>query len=204
MKSPSSFTIRTLASSTALAATLAAAVVLSPAARAQTWQLDPSHSSAQFSVRHLMISSVRGAFTKITGTVTGDPKDPASLTIEATIDVASVDTREPKRDNHLKSPDFFDAEKFPTMTFKSKKVAAAGTGKLKVTGDLTLHGVTKEVVLNVDGPTPEIKDPWGNTKVGASATTTISRQDFGIAYDSSGAVVGDEVQITIDVELARK
>jgi polyisoprenoid-binding protein YceI len=192
----------------ALAIPLLAAGLSSPPATAQTWNVDPSHSSAEFSVRHLMISSVRGTFSKVGGTITGDPKNPSGLTINATVDVASVDTREPDRDKHLRSPDFFDAEKFPVMTFKSKRVTAAGAGKMKITGDLTIKGITKEVVLDVEGPTPEIKDPSGNTRIGASATTTINRKDFNILWnktmDSGGMVVGEDVKITIDVELIKK
>ncbi len=183
----------------------ALAVLAAPAvAAAATWQLDPTHSSVQFAIRHMMVSNVRGEFTKLSGSAEGDPKDPAKATITATIDAASIDTREAKRDAHLKGADFFDVEKFPTITFKSKKIEAAGAGKWKVTGDLTLHGVTKEVVLDVDEVTPPIQDPMGNTRAGAHATTKINRKDFGIDWsktmDSGGLIVGEEVTITLDVE----
>jgi polyisoprenoid-binding protein YceI len=163
-----------------------------------TWQIDPNHSAAQFSVKHLGVSTVRGAFTKVSGTAKYDT-DPAKISLDATIDANSVDTRVDMRDKDLRSPHFFDVEKYPTITFHSKHASAAGTGKLKITGDLTIHGVTKEVVLDVDGPSAPIKDPWGNQRIGASATTTINRQDFGVSA-ASGAV-GDEITITIDTEL---
>src|SRR5580700_3945394 len=162
---------------------IAIALLLTLSAAAQdTWQLDPPHSSAQFSVRHLGVSTVRGAFTKVSGTVVYDPANSNKSSIQATIDAASVDTRVDMRDNDLRSPRFLDAQKYPTITFQSRKVEAAGAGKLKVTGDLTIHGVTKEAVLDVDGPTPAIKDPLGKDRLrmGASATTKISRKDFGI------------------------
>src|SRR5271155_3203043 len=132
------------------------------------WQIDPMHSSAQFSVRHLGISTVRGAFTKVSGTILIDDANPAKGQVQATIDAASVDTRVEMRDNDLRSPNFFDVQKYPTITFKSKKIEPAGPGKLKITGALTIHGTTKEVVLDVDGPPPAIKDPWGNARRGAS------------------------------------
>jgi polyisoprenoid-binding protein YceI len=167
----------------------------------QTWNIDPNHTAAQFSVRHLGISTVRGAFTRVSGSVQYDPSDPAKTTIDATIDANSVDTRVEMRDNDLRSPNFFDVAKYPTLTFKSKRVELAGTGKLKVVGDLTIHGVTKEVVLDVDGPTAPIKDPKGNLHMGASASTTVNRKDFGV--NGAGAAVGDDVSITIDMELVR-
>ncbi len=187
---------------------LAVAFLVPASGRAATWELDPAHSTIGFSIRHMMISSVRGQFRTFTGKATGDPKTPDKAQIEATIDVASIDTANAKRDEHLKSPDFFDVAKFPTMTFKSKNIVAAGPGKAKVTGDLTLHGVTKEVVLEVEGPTDVIKDPMGNTRAGAHATTKINRKDFGIVYDKTmdggGLMVGNEVEITIDVEGVQK
>jgi polyisoprenoid-binding protein YceI len=169
-----------------------------------TWNIDPSHSNAQFSVRHLMISNVKGEFTKVSGKVLFDPSKPETLSAEAAIDVSTINTREHDRDNHLKSPDFFHVEKYPTITFKSKQ-AEKGAGGLKLTGYLTIHGITREVTLDVEGPTPPTKDPWGNTRVGASATTKINRKDFGLqwnqALETGGVMVGDEVKITIDVEL---
>lgn len=184
---------------------LAAAPALAGAA---TYDIDSSHSVASFTVRHLMVSNVRGEFAKTTGTVVYDEKDPTKSTVEATVDVSTINTRDPKRDGHLKSPDFFDAEKFPTITFKSTKVEKAGQGKLKVTGNLTMHGVTKPVTLDVEGPSGEVKDPWGNTKVGASATTKINRNDFGVKWNApvptGGVVVGEEVTINLEVELLKK
>ena len=176
---------------------LVAAAAVSAGAQ-DTWQIDPMHSSAQFSVRHLGISTVRGAFTKVSGTVLLDEANSAKDQIQATIDAASVDTRVEMRDNDLRSPNFFDVAKYPTITFKSKKVEPAGPGKLKVTGDLTIHGVTKEAILDVDGPTPAMKDPWGNPRRGASASTKVVRQDFGI--NGAPGVVGDEITIYLDVE----
>jgi len=168
------------------------------------WQIDPAHSSVQFSIRHMMISNVHGQFTKVSGTVRGDESNPTHAQVEATIDTTSIDTHEPKRDDHLRSPDFLDVEKFPTMTFKSKKIEKGDDGRYKVTGDLTLHGVTREVVLDVDGPTAAQKDGRGNVHAGASATAKLDRRDFGIvwnkALDAGGVTVGNEVAITIDVE----
>lgn len=181
--------------------TAALALTVSAAAQGETWNIDPYHSAAQFAVRHGGISTVRGAFGKLSGTVQYDPSDPTKTVIDATIDTNSVDTRVEPRDKDLRSPNFFDVEKFPTITFKSKHVEAAGKGKLKVTGDLTIHGVTKEVVLDVDGPNGPNKDPKGNQHMGASATTQLNRRDFGVNGAPGG--VGDDVQITIDVEMVK-
>ena len=184
--------------------TLVVAMLLTVSAAAQdAWQLDPPHSSAQFSVRHLGVSTVRGAFTKVSGSVVYDAGNLNKSSIQATIDAASVDTRVEMRDNDLRSPRFLDAQKFPTITFQSKKVEAAGAGKLKVTGDLTIKGVTKEVVLDVDGPTPSIKDPMGKDRLrmGASATTKINRNDFGVS--GLPGIVGDDITITLDVEMTK-
>jgi polyisoprenoid-binding protein YceI len=179
-----------------------------PALAETVWDIDPAHTSAQFSIRHMMISNVRGQFSKVSGTVRGEPTDPTHAQFEATIDTTSIDTREPKRDEHLKSPDFFDVAKYPTMTFKSKKIEKTGEARYKVTGDLTLHGVTREVVLDVEGPTPPMKDPRGSLRAGAEATTKIDRKDFGLTWsktlDGGGVMVGDEVAITIDVEAVKK
>jgi len=173
-------------------------------AEATQWTIDPSHSSAQFSVRHLMVSTVRGQFGKVTGKVVYDAADLSKSSVEATVDASAIDTRDAKRDDHLRSADFFDVAKYPTMTFKSKSITAAGPGKLKMVGDLTMHGVTKEVTFDVEGPSPEVKLPRG-AKSGATATGKINRKDFGItwnrALDAGGVTVGDEVSITIDVEL---
>ena len=178
------------------------------AASADTWQIDPVHTTVEFTVRHMMISNVRGLFPKVAGTITAKDSDPASVKVEATIDTSSIDTRSADRDADLKSANFLDVAKYPTMTFKSKKIEPAGTGKWKMVGDLTLHGVTKEVTLEVEGPTAPIKDPYGNTRAGASATTKINRKDFGLAWnkalEAGGAVVGDEVTVSIDVEAVKK
>jgi polyisoprenoid-binding protein YceI len=183
--------------------TLAIALLLTLSAAAQdTWQIDPAHTAAQFSVRHLGISTVRGAFTKVSGTVQYDPANLGKSSIQTTIDAASVDTRVEMRDNDLRSPNYLDAKKYPTITFQSKKIEAAGPGKLKVIGDLTIHGVTKEVVLEVDGPSAPIKDPWGNQRMGASAVTKINRMDFGVA--GAPGMVGDDITITLDIEMFRK
>ena len=182
---------------------LIATVILSISAAAQveTYQVDPAHSAAQFAVRHMGISTVRGAFSKLSGTVQYDPVDPSKTTIDVTIDATSIDTRVEARDKDLRSPNFFDVEKYPTITFKSKHVEPQGKGKLKVTGDLTIHGVTKEAVLQVDGPNGPIKDPRGNTHMGASATTQVSHKDFGVNGSPGG--VADDVLITIDVEMVK-
>ena len=180
----------------------ALAMAATAAAQAGNWQIDPNHTAAQFSVRHLGLSTVRGAFTKVSGTAKYDPADPSKDSLEVTIDANSVDTRVEMRDNDLRSPRFFDVQKYPTITFHSKAAKAAGAGKLKITGDLTIHGVTKEVVLDVDGPTAPIKDPMGSgQRMGASATTKVNRQDFGIVTMPGG--IGDEITITIDVELVQ-
>jgi len=175
---------------------------------ASTWQIDPDHSSFQFKVRHLMVSNVKGGFTKASGVVTIDEKDISNLKVELTIDAASVSTDHAKRDEHLRGPDFFDVAKYPTLTFVSKKVIKAGPENLKVTGDLTIHGVTREVTVDVEGPTPEVKDPWGNFRRGATATTKINRKDFGLtwnrALETGGVVVGDDVNIYVEVELVKK
>jgi polyisoprenoid-binding protein YceI len=171
-----------------------------------TYEIDSTHSAVHFSVRHLMVSNVRGEFSKVSGTVKYDPNKPETSTAEATIDANSISTRDPQRDGHLKSPDFLDTEKFPSITFRSKKVEIEQGGG-KVTGDLTIHGVTREVTLEVEGPTPEVKDPWGKQRIGASATAKISRKDFGLtwnaALETGGVMIGDEVKITIDVEVVR-
>ncbi len=194
---------RIIAAVVVVCSSLAAA----PVRAAETYDIDPAHTAVQFSVRHMMISNVRGEFTKFSGKATGDVAHPTEASVEATIDATSIDTRNEKRDEHLKSPDFLDVAKFPTITFKSTKVEKAADG-WKLTGDLTLHGVTKPVVLAVTNVTPPTKDPWGNTRIGAQATTTINRQDFGVSFnktlDGGGVLVGDEIAITIDVEVSKK
>ncbi len=185
-----------------------AAVLAAPAALAQTstWKIDEAHTHSSFTVRHMVISNVRGEFGKTSGTLTLDEKDPARSKVEATIEAATIDTRVADRDNHLRSPDFFDVAKYPTLTFRSTKVERAGEGKLKVTGDLTMRGVTKPVVLDVTGPTGEVKDPWGNLRRGASATATLNRKDWGLVWNKlleAGPVLGDEVKIEIETEIVK-
>ena len=180
---------------------------LSPAlALAGTWDIDPAHSTVEFSVRHMMVTTVKGQFQKVKGTVELDEKDPNKSTVEVSIETASIDTREAKRDAHLKSPDFFDAAKFPALTFKSTKIEKAGKGKFKLTGDLSMHGITKSVVLAVEGPSASIKDPYGRTVRGVMATGKLDRKDWGMtwnkALDSGGFVVSDEVKLDINAELA--
>lgn len=184
------------------------ALALPALAFASTWTIDPDHSNVGFKVRHLMVSNVKGNFDKHTGTVEIDDKEITKSKVEVTIDTNSINTNVKKRDEHLRSADFFDVAKFPTMTFVSKKVAKAGNDKLKVTGDLTLHGVTKQVVLDVEGPSKESKDPWGNIRKGATATTKINRKDFGLvwnaALETGGVAVGDEITITLEIEMIKK
>jgi len=180
---------------------------LSALAQTSTWNIDPAHSTAQFTVRHLGISNVTGNFTKVTGSVVLNEKDITQSQVSASIDVSSVDTRVEARDKDLKSPNFFDVEKYPTIEFKSKRIVSGG-GKLQVIGDLTIHGTTREVTIDVDGPTPELADPWGNSRRGISATTTINRKDFNLVYNNllktGEAVVGDNVKIQIDAETVKK
>jgi len=189
-------------------AALAAAMAFSASAATTTWQIDPAHTAASFAVKHLMISTVRGEFKGVTGTVNWDDQDITKSTVDVTIDAKTVDTSEPQRDKDLKSDKFFDVEKYPTITFKSKKVEQVSVGKLKVTGDLTIHGITKEAVLDVEGPSASVKDPWGNTRAAISATTKVNRQDYGVKWnaniDGGGVVVGDDVNITIDMEMIKK
>jgi polyisoprenoid-binding protein YceI len=181
------------------------AIAASPAFAAE-FAVDTAHSSANFSVRHMMVSNARGDFAGVTGKIVWDG-DPKTASVEATIDASTVDTGVDKRDEHLRSADFFDVAKYPTLTFKSRKVESAGTGRLKITGDLTMRGVTKEVVLDVEGPTAEFKNPWGKIVIGASASTTVKRTDFGLtwnkALETGGVVVGDDVKIAIELELIK-
>jgi len=187
---------------------LALFLALSAAAQTSTWTIDPKHSTAQFTVRHLAISNVSGNFTNVTGTIDLNEKDITQSQVSAVIDVSSVDTRVSDRDKDLRSPNFFDVEKYPTIEFKSKRIVNSGGGKLQVIGDLTMHGTTREVTLDVDGPTPELNDPWGNVRRGFSASTTLNRKDFGLTYNhalkTGEAVVGDNVKIQIDLELIKK
>lgn len=183
-------------------------MMLSPVgAPASTWNIDPEHSSIEFKVSHLGLVDVKGIFRKYQGTVTLDEKDIAKSSVNVTIEAASVDTGVEKRDEHLRTDDFFDAAKHPTITFVSKKVTPGDKGKLKVSGDLTIYGVTKAVVLDVTGPTKELKDPWGNIRRGVSATTTINRTDFGLTYnkilDNGVMVIGNKVTISLEAELIK-
>ena len=180
-----------------------------PAATTGTkWTIDPAHTSVTFGVRHMMVSTVRGEFQKVAGTVTWDPNSPESAQIEATIDVASINTREAQRDAHLKSADFFDVEKHPNITFRSTALRRKADGVLEVTGDLTIRGTTRAVTLEVEGPTSEFKNPWGQTVIGASAKTKIKRSDFGMtwntALEAGGFLVGDEISIQLDLQLRRE
>ena len=171
-----------------------------------TWNIDPAHSAAEFKVKHMMISNVRGKFGGITGVLNRVEADQTQSTLEVSIDVGTVNTQDEKRDGHLKSPDFFHVEKFPAMTFKSTHIEKKGDG-FTVTGDLTIHGVTKPAVLNVEDVSEPTKDPWGNTRIGLTATTKINRKDFGLGWnaplEAGGVVVGEEVAITLDVELIK-
>jgi polyisoprenoid-binding protein YceI len=196
--------IRRFATAVILTATLA----FQASAATTTWKIDPAHTAAQFAVKHMMISTIRGEFKGVTGTVVWDDQDVSKSSVDVTIDAKTVNTGEEKRDQDLRSANFFEVEKFPTLTFKSKKVESVGSGKLKVTGDLTMHGVTKEVVLDVDGPSAAVKDPWGNTRCAAGAATKLNRQDFGVKWnanlDGGGVVVSDTVTITIDLEMTKQ
>ena len=172
-----------------------------------TWNIDATHSTAEFKIRHLMISNVKGYFPKVSGVLTLDESDVTKSSVEATIDVASIETRDAQRDTHLKSADFFDVEKYPTMTFKSTKVVQKSAGEGTVEGDLTIRDVTKPVVFEVLGPTEQTKDPWGNLRVGVEATTKISRKEFGLTWsaplEAGGVMLGDEVTITLEVEFVK-
>jgi polyisoprenoid-binding protein YceI len=190
-----------------LTAAVMAIMAIPAAAQASTWNIDPDHSSIGFKVRHMMVTNVKGEFAKFKGALTLDDKDITKSKVEVTIDTASVNTRVVKRDDDLRSPNFLDVARFPTMSFVSRKVEKAGEGKLRVTGDLTLHGVTREVVLDVEGPSAEGKDPWGNMRRGASAATQINRKDFGLTWnktiETGGVLVGDEVNIMLEVEMIK-
>ena len=169
-----------------------------------TWNIDPVHTHVEFKVRHMMITNVKGQFTGVTGVLTLDEQDITKSHVQASIDAASINTREADRDTHLKSADFLDVEKFPTLTFASTRVTRTGEGELQVEGDLTIHGVTRRVEFSVEGPTQPGKDPWGNTRIGWTATTKINRKDFGLtwnaALETGGILVGEDVTITSDVE----
>ena len=192
----------------ALAATLVAALAVPAPAATTTWQIDPAHTAAGFSVKHMMIATVRGQFKGITGMVLWDDQDIDKSIVDVTIDANTIDTGEPKRDADLKSANFFDVKNYPAITFKSTKIEKISAGKMKVTGNLAIHGVTKQVVLDVEGPSGAIKDPWGKTRVALNATTTVNRMDYGVKWnanlDGGGVVVGDNVNITIDLEMTKQ
>jgi polyisoprenoid-binding protein YceI len=190
-----------------LAATLVAILAVPSPAAVTTWQIDPAHTAAGFSVKHMMISTVRGQFKGVTGTVNWDDQDISKSSVDVTIDANTVDTGEPKRDADLKSANFFDVAHYPTITFKSVKIEKISAAKMKVTGDLTIRGITKPAVLDVEGPSGAIKDPYGNTRVALNATTTINRMDYGVKWNAKldgGVVVGDDVNINIDLEMIKK
>jgi len=178
-----------------------------PKTATTTWNLDPVHSVAEFKVKHMMISNVKGQFANVTGVLTLDEADPTNSRVEASIEAGSVNTRDTQRDTHLKSEDFFHAEKFPKLLFKSTRITRIGNGELAVAGGLTIRGVTRNVVFTVEGPTQPAKDPWGNTRLGLSATTKINRKDFGLtwnaALEAGSILVGDDVTITLDVEFVK-
>jgi polyisoprenoid-binding protein YceI len=184
-----------------------ATAVPQPTSTSTTWNIDPAHSVAEFKVRHMMITNVKGQFSGIQGVLVLDEADVTKSRVEAFIDATSINTREPQRDAHLKSADFLDVEKFPSLSFKSSHVARGGVVELEVTGNLTIHGVTRTVVFSVEGPSAPAKDPWGNTRIGLSATTKIHRKDFGLnwnaALEAGGFLVGEEVTITLEAELVK-
>ena len=178
-----------------------------PQVSTTTWNIDPVHSVAEFKVKHMMISNVKGQFVTVTGVLTLDEADHVNSRVEASIDVASINTRDAQRDAHLKSEDFLHAEKFPTLFFKSTGITRTGNGEQAVKGDLTIRGVTRNVVFTVEGPTPSAKDPWGNTRLGLSATTKVNRKEFGLtwnaALETGGILVGDDVTINLDVQFVK-
>lgn len=186
---------------------LSAVLALPSLALASNWSIDPDHSNVAFKVKHLMVSNVTGNFEKHTGIVEIDDKDITKSRVSVTIDINSINTHQQKRDEHLRSADFFNAAQYPTMTFVSKKVTKAANGALKITGFLTIHGITKEVVLNADPLSPEMKDPWGNVRCGTTATTRINRNDFGLtwnkALETGGLLIGDEVVINLEIEMIK-
>ena len=178
-----------------------------PRTTTTTWNIDPAHTVAEFKVKHMMIANVKGQFSKVSGLLVRDVSDPTNDRVEATIEAASIETRNEQRDEHLKSADFFHAEKFPTLHFKSTGINVVSEGELSVEGDLTIRGVTRKVRFAVEGPTPPAKDPWGNTRIGLSASTKINRKDFGLtwnaALETGGILVGDDVTITLDAQFVK-
>lgn len=175
-----------------------------PGSKVSTWSIDPAHSVVEFKVRHMMISNVKGQFSGVKGLLSVDPSDIVNSRVEASVDASSINTRDGQRDAHLRSADFFDVEKFPTLSFKSDRVVRSDNGELAVEGELTIHGITRDVVFEVEGPTPPEKDPWGKERIGLSATTKINRKDFGLtwnaALETGGILVGEEVTITLDIQ----
>ena len=171
------------------------------------WNIDPTHTVAEFKVRHMMISNVKGQFAKVTGALTLDDSNLANSHVEAIIDAGSIETRDAQRDAHLKSADFFDVEKFPSLMFKSTSISVVRPGELAVEGELTIRDITRTVLFDVEGPTPPAKDPWGNLRVAASATVKISRKEFGLVWNTTlengGLLVGDEATVTLDVQFVR-
>ena len=171
------------------------------------WNIDPTHTVAEFKVRHMMISNVKGQFAKVTGALTLDDSNLANSHVEAIIDAGSIETRDAQRDAHLKSADFFDVEKFPSLMFKSTSISVVRPGELAVEGELTIRDITRTVPFDVEGPTPPAKEPWGNLRVAASATVKISRKEFGLVWNTTlengGLLVGDEVTVTLDVQFVR-
>jgi polyisoprenoid-binding protein YceI len=178
-----------------------------PQAATTTWNIDPVHSVVEFKVKHMMISNVKGQFTGLKGVLALDEADLTGSHVEASIDADSITTRDPQRDAHLKSADFFDVEKIPTLSFKSTRISRAKDGELAVAGELTIHGVTRNVLFAVEGPTAPAKDPWGNTRIGLSATTKLNRKDFALtwnaALETGGILVGDEVTVTLDAQFVK-
>lgn len=183
------------------------AIEVAPETAVTTWNLDPAHSVAEFKVKHMMISNVKGRFAKLTGTLSLDEPSHADSLVEVSVEAASIQTGDEQRDAHLKSADFFDAAKFPALAFKSTGVRVVKDGELSVDGDLTIHGVTRKVSFAVEGPTPPSKDPWGNTRIAVSATTKINRKDFGLtwnaALETGGILVGEDVTISLDVQFVK-
>jgi polyisoprenoid-binding protein YceI len=179
----------------------------STATAATTWNIDPAHSTAEFKVKHMMISNVKGQFSKIQGVLTHNESDPTKSRVEASLEAASIQTRDEQRDGHLKSADFFHVEKYSTLSFKSTVIRIVGDGELAVEGDLSIRGVTRKAVFAVEGPTPPAKDPWGNSRIAISATTKINRKDFGLTWnamlETGGILVGEEVTITLDLQFVK-
>jgi polyisoprenoid-binding protein YceI len=187
--------------------TMTSTAVATPQSATTTWNIDPAHSVAEFKVKHMMISNVKGRFSKVSGALVRDESDPAKSRVETSIEAASIHTGDEQRDAHLRSADFFDVQHFPALTFKSNSVRAAKEGELSVEGDLTIHGVTRSITFAVEGPTPPSKDPWGNTRIAISASAKINRKDFGLtwnaALETGGILVGEEVTITLEVQFVK-